>query len=452
MITIVEPKDHIARLWGKQQIRESDTYRLMRYVLRVDHEGKVLLHNVVTGQLVVLEQVEADALDKLPSGYHPVMEQLVSGHYLVPEGYDEHQQVVNLRTVLRRLYNAKPRSITHYTILPTTACNARCYYCFEQGAKTATMTEIVANDVVDFISQNCGEKKEVYISWFGGEPLVAHHRIDQISRGLKEKGVTYSSMIITNGLLFDDEMVNRAKALWNVTGVQITVDGAEANTNRIKAFQDSTDNPYQRVLDNIGILLKKEIDVTLRMNFDIDNYKDFNLLLEEIEQRYHHNPRLSVSAHPVLGEYPNTDGIVHHGDLDWLSKMNCELNRMSRDAGLTNTVYHLPCLEFRGCSADRDVSISIRPNGTLCCCMEQLGDDQSVGDLRTGITDETLDQSWKEVADYEQCQGCALFPKCVIMARCSGGGRCFGKEELTFQCTQTMRSSYQHSIIGGLDI
>ena len=73
MITIAEPKELIDKLWGKQKIREDDTYRLMRYVLRVDHEDKVLLHNVVTGRLVVLEREEAEALETLPAAYNPTM-------------------------------------------------------------------------------------------------------------------------------------------------------------------------------------------------------------------------------------------------------------------------------------------------------------------------------------------------------------------------------------------
>ncbi len=163
MITIAEPKEHIDKLWGKQKIREGETYRMMRYVLRVDHEDKVLLHNVVTGRLVVLDGTEAEALETLPSLYSPAMEQLVTEHYLVPENYDEHQQVLNLRNILHRFDIAsasRANSITRYTILPTTACNARCYYCYEHGIPAFTMTEQIADDTVKFITDHCGAEKK----------------------------------------------------------------------------------------------------------------------------------------------------------------------------------------------------------------------------------------------------------------------------------------------------
>ena len=228
MLTIVEPKKDIANLWGQQRVRQEASFRQMRYVLRVDHEGKALLHNVVTGQLVVLSPEEAEAVQALPSPYASVMEELIKAHYLVPEDYDEHQQVIKLRTILRRVCEIhEPKGIIdHYTILPTTSCNARCYYCFEQGVKPKTMTEKTAGDVVEFIKSHCGDYS-VRLSWFGGEPTLAVGRIDQICKGLQSYGINYWSEITTNGYLFDDELVNKAERLWNLKSVMICVDGTE---------------------------------------------------------------------------------------------------------------------------------------------------------------------------------------------------------------------------------
>ena len=234
MRTIVEPKEHIDKLWGKQRIKDNETYRLMRYVLRADHDGKVLLHNVVTGRLVVLDKREAEMVENLPMTFEPIMEPLIAEHYLVPEDYDEHQQVVNSRNILRMIADVhKQREIIYYTILPTTACNARCYYCFEQGCKTVTMTEQTACDLIDFIAEHCGSKRTVFLTWFGGEPTIATKRIDQICEGLNKAGVFFRSKMITNGYLFDEEMVAKAKKLWRLQALQICVDGTEKSYNRI---------------------------------------------------------------------------------------------------------------------------------------------------------------------------------------------------------------------------
>ena len=223
MITIVESQKHISDLWGIQAAIHDEIYRLMNYVYRVDHDGKVLLHNTVTGKLVVLTQKEAEKLDELPAIYSPVIEDMINNHFLVPNNYDEHREVYRLRTILRRIGEIqKPNEITYYTILPTTACNARCYYCFEHGSKIVTMTEQTANEVVEFIVRNCGDKR-IHIAWFGGEPTLATARIDQICEGLIKNEIKYSSSITTNGYLIDEEMAHRAKRLWRLKYVNMSI-------------------------------------------------------------------------------------------------------------------------------------------------------------------------------------------------------------------------------------
>ena len=287
MITIVKPKESIDRLWGKQRISINNTYRMMRYVLRVDYDQKVLLHNVVTGQLVVLNEDEASVLNNLPSQYNQVLKSLVIDHFLVPESFDEHQQVLNLRAILKRISDTQqPKSIVHYTILPTTACNARCYYCFEQGIKPVTMTQQTANDLVEFIESHCDNNRFVRISWFGGEPLVAANRINQICKGLQNKGIGYESDITTNGFLFDEDLADKAVKLWHVKKAMICFDGTEKRYNEIKAYVNPQENPYQRVMRNIGFLLEREVYVNLRMNFDLNNFYEFSDLVNEANNRF----------------------------------------------------------------------------------------------------------------------------------------------------------------------
>ena len=55
------------------------------------------------------------------------------------------------------------------------------------------MSTKTAQDVVRFIERSCGNSP-IRIRWFGGEPTVAADRIDQISQGLCDCGVKYSSI------------------------------------------------------------------------------------------------------------------------------------------------------------------------------------------------------------------------------------------------------------------
>lgn len=434
MKTIVEPKVNIDKLWGKQRVNETEVYRLMRYVLRVNLDGNVLLHNVVTGHLVVLEQDEAETVKKLPQMYNPVMNHLITEHYLVPEDYDEHYQVVNLRDILLNFYlasNVKSQGITNYTILPTTACNARCYYCFEHDVRPVTMTEQVADDTVRFISEHCGDDRKVSIRWFGGEPTVAIDRIDRICYGLKKCGINYTSSMTTNGYLFDEGKVSHAKELWNLKDVMISVDGTEKNYNDIKAYVNAKDNPYKRVLRNIGLLLDKEIKVNLRMNFDLDNYQDFKDLLIEAGKRYQDNKLLQVYAFPIKGQYPDKNGKMNHGSESWFNDKLVELNDMAREKELFYRKRAIPSLHYVTCSAGTASFMVVTAEGKLGRCTGIFNrEDQIVGNVTDGEIDSEYCQQWIPFADPEKCRKCCLFPSCVLIEKCPGRDRCFIKETL----------------------
>lgn len=450
MRTIVEPKEYIYRLWGKQRIRNEDTYRMMRYVLRVDHDGNVLLHNVVTGQLVVLNQDETGMVNRLPLKYQPVMEQLVAEHFLVPEGFDEHKQVINLRTILRNLDEAKKPEgvITHYTILPTTACNARCYYCFEQGCETLTMTAQMADNVVRYIDDHCGEQRRIQLSWFGGEPTVADRRIDQICEGLLAKGIYYQSDITTNGYLLNEEMVEKAIKLWKLKSCMICLDGIGNTYNKIKAYVTPVGDPYEQVMRNIAVLLEHSVRVNLRMNFDLSNYTEFADLVVEAKKRYGTNPFLSVHAHPIFGEHRDHDGKVLHASNEWFTQKVVELNDMAREAGLLWDSNELPSIEFKACQASGKSSVGITPDGLLIRCPEQFEKSEATGSVLDAVMETVVAESWKHYADLEMCEMCTLLPICQRNERCMARDTCCYRSENLKKFKKAMVRVYNNSIGG----
>lgn len=442
MRTIVEPKEHIDKLWGKQRIKDGETYRMMRYVFRVDHDGKVLLHNVVTGRLVVLEQAEVEAVTKLPRKYEPAMEQLIVERYLVPLECDEHQEVVNLRTVLRKLDDAVKKPITHYTILPTTGCNARCYYCYEQGIKIKKMSKDTAEKVVQYIASHRDVDDKVYITWFGGEPTTATDRIEQISLRLQELGINYQSDIVTNAYLFDKGMVQRAKNLWKLTFAQIAVDGIGESYNAIKDFVDAKDDPYERVMRNIHLLLQNGISVQMRMNFSRQNYLQFKDLIEEAKNRFGNHPLLSVTAHAVITDFIIDENNRQIEEEEWLAAKILELNDYAREVGFKRIKRNLPNLSFVGCEADNDYTVGINCDGKLLRCLENLQDSDMIGSITEGITNHELAASWKEVYTMEKCDMCPLFPYCMRMKNCHGGSRCLSKAERIREFSEVAQRKY----------
>lgn len=415
MKTIVEPKEHIDKLWGKQRINETEVYRLMRYVLRVEHDGKTLLHNVVTGQLVELEQEEIQILEKLPAVYSPVMNQLVTKHYLVPEDFDEYKSVRQLRLICRRRDTST--AINHYTILPTTFCNARCFYCYESDYPHVQMTEETASKLIDYIDKH-REGKGITLNWFGGEPLVGVQRIDQITQGLKDRGISFTSSMVSNGYLFDEEMVNRAVELWKLQRIQITLDGTEETYNRVKAYVNVKDNPFQRVLRNIDLLSSRKIQVNIRLNVDFYNQEDIRNLIEELGERYSDNPSVGVYLNMLFSDV-GFEPVSHStDDLITLTGMINDYTERLKELGLSFDNRNFLHLTTSHCMADNPHSVMVQPDGSFCRCEHENVHD-SYGSLENSIADPLRLEKWnEEIEPSEQCPKCAAYPACYHLRLC----------------------------------
>lgn len=225
MQIIIPSHGNTLKTLGKAK-SSSGGYRLMTYVLQQRTEDGVLLFHTLTRELLLLTDAEYARLYELPELYEK--------WFIVPEALDDMEyadRVRIVRTTLRKI----PEHITSYTIFTTTDCNARCFYCYEMGRSRIPMSEETARKAARYIIDHCGGQK-VKLHWFGGEPLFNAAVIDTICGILRESGIPYSSSMISNAYLFDDDAVGRAQALWNLKNVQVTLDGTEEVYNRSKAY------------------------------------------------------------------------------------------------------------------------------------------------------------------------------------------------------------------------
>ena len=71
-----------------------------------------------------------------------------------------------------RLVQALSSTSLHLVVLPTEACNFRCFYCYEDF-KLARMREDVVRGLERLLEARAPSLEHLSISWFGGEPLLA---------------------------------------------------------------------------------------------------------------------------------------------------------------------------------------------------------------------------------------------------------------------------------------
>lgn len=418
MKTIKEPKKNIALLWRRPKPVQA-VYRPMKFLLRTQVDDGLLLYNVVTSEMVLLDEAETAFFDG-PASHDPAMDELIARHFLVPEGFDENKSVQQIRALLKKLEPSK--RVAGFTILPTTECNARCYYCFESDHPRCTMTDQIVDDTVAYIADKC-KGEPVEICWFGGEPLVGAKQIDKICAGLRERGIAYKSSSITNAYLFDESLIRTAKDDWHLTMAQITLDGTEEVYNEVKAYVRPRDNPYQRVMRNMDLLLDQKIAVNVRLNVTNTNAADLGDLIDELAARFGGKKGFSAYAHAVYEDVGFVPVSYDGPTREWVDIQTRNLDAKLRDKNLLGSFAKMPGLHMFHCMADGDSSILIYPDGTLGKC-EDKSSLEGVGDIYQGIHDEEMVDRYKSIRQVRGCDNCPLFPDCVNLAICPETGNC----------------------------
>ena len=419
MKVIIPTTPVIEQIIGQQKRAEGQRYRLMTYVVQQPVADGVLLYNTLTCSLVLLTPDEAADIT--------AQQELIDRWFLVPQDYDDRKACREIRQ-LTALFMPTEEVITLYTILTTTGCNARCFYCFEKGTKSVSMTAETASKVVHYILAHRGDE-EVSLKWFGGEPLVNAKVIDQICTELREQGVPFRSIITSNGYLFDADKVQRAKDLWQLRRVQITLDGTEQTYNRVKAYVHQGVNAFERVLQNIGMLIATGIRVNIRLNVDKYNIKEMATLVELLHQRFGTNEHLTVYSHVVYGERSPEDNAE-------LFAQRMQLEQQIAQCGYKRKQGLPKAIQTHYCGADDDRSVLITPDGHLGKCNHYI-DCEFFGHIDSGERDEAILRKFKERRpDIEACATCPYYPQCILLTMC----------EIDVGCTPEYQQERLHDI------
>ena len=419
MRTIAEGNARVIKLLGKQHLRDVQ-YRMMKYVLKADCADGILLHNVITGQLVLLDADEAGLLKFFPVSQDQALIPLIESYFLVPVDYEEKVTVDKLRILMKRIFSVK--GINHYMILPTTNCNARCPYCFENGVRRISMGMSTADRIVEYIYTN-RSKENINLHWFGGEPLLGVSKIDHICEGLKNQGISFRSVMTSNGYLFSEELISRAVADWNLRLIQITLDGTEEVYNRVKGYvytNKREESPYWRVLRNIRLLLERGIQVIIRLNVDKQNAGDLRNLIDELYLEFHDaGKKPDIYAARIIDECEIlSESAVAVEEIDGdLSRSLNELNDYIKKIGMYGPTKNLLSLKINSCMADSDETVVIFPDGCLSKC-ETIKDEYIYGHISSDELFVRNREQFREVLQLKYCGDCPLYPACILLKNC----------------------------------
>lgn len=290
------------------------------------------------------------------------------------------------------------------TVTPTMECNARCFYCYENGVRHGTMTEAGADKMIEALSA-MGKDKKLMITWFGGEPLMNQPWMDYFSSGLKEAGIEYTSFMISNGSRIDEQVIDKMVNQWKIQDVQITMDGEEEEYFRRKNYTDQRETIYFTLLNNIKKMAKKGIRVQIRMNIDRDNLESIYLLVHDLEQIFYKHENVTFYPAFLTG---SKQKLSEDEKVGILKELLLKVKNQSK-MPVSDYLYKMP--KTHACFYNNQGAFCVDTNGDIFICEHMLGHkEHAIGNIYEGF--DKAKNVREPSGRRKECQKCVFLPKC----------------------------------------
>lgn len=388
---------------AKNKIKAVSVLKLSdyNYVCKLENDKKIIF-NTFSGAIL---RVDSDFFDTLTTNFMNFNQEIINKLFklgiIVNDDFDEKAVIAHDRTA-----NIYSRESITYRILTTTACNARCFYCYEEDFVISTMSMQTAEKVIEFICNNSKSSNEIKIQWFGGEPLlntkVMYHITKKIIEYCNLYKKKYNFSIVTNGILLNKIKLDSL----HLDRIQISLDGTNKEYNERKNFIKEK-NAFFKVIDNINMVTSKKINVSIRLNYDKNNYIDILNLIDYLSNNLVNKKYVHIYPYPLFGTYcdhfPNTNSTSKDDLLNIYIKLY--KSHLLLIENLTNLRYQ-PSRCF-ACNAN---SFVISPEGNLSKCPVSYANN--VGDVFNGIEYNSEYFKWVNNSISEKCENCTFLPLC----------------------------------------
>ena len=309
-------------------------------------------------------------------------------------------------------------------------CNLACQYCFaEEGeyhGKRELMSYEVGKKALDFLVANSGNRRNLEVDFFGGEPLMNFQVVKDLvayGRSLeKEHDKNFRFTLTTNGVLLDDDIMEFAnKEMGNVV---LSIDGRKEVHDRMRPFRKGAGS-YDLIVPKFQKFAESrhQDKYYVRGTFTHNNLDFSKDVLHLADLGFK-----QISVEPVVAQ--DTDSYaIREEDLPQLMEEyeNLALEMVRRHGTEENfNFFHFmidleggPCVAKRlsGCGSGTEY-LAVTPTGDLYPCHQFVGNtDFLMGNVDDGVVNTDLRDEFKSCNVYakEKCR------ECFARFYCSGG-------------------------------
>ena len=309
-------------------------------------------------------------------------------------------------------------------------CNLACKYCFaEEGeyhGRRALMSFEVGKKALDFLIANSGNRVNLEVDFFGGEPLMNWDVVKQLveygrSRE-KECNKKFRFTITTNGVLLNDEIIDFCNR--EMSNVVLSLDGRKEVNDRMRPFRNGSGSydlivpKFQKFAESRGTK-----DYFVRGTFTRNNLDFSKDVLHFADLGFK-----KLSIEPVVAD-PKEPSSIREEDLpkimeeyDRLAKEFIKREKEGRGFQFFHFMIDLnqgPCVAKRlsGCGSGTEY-LAVTPWGDFYPCHQFVGmEDFLLGNVDEGITNTKVRDEFKLCNVYarEKCRDC------FARFYCSGG-------------------------------
>jgi len=308
-------------------------------------------------------------------------------------------------------------------------CNLRCSYCFagtgDYHSGRGLMSSETAVKAVQFLIDHSGERQNIEVDFFGGEPLLNFETVKQTvlygrdAEMKTDKQIHFT--VTTNGTLLDEakqKFINEY-----MDNVVISIDGRKEVHDAMRSGMNG-EGSYDRIVPDALSLIqnRKDKEYYIRGTYTAENLDFSNDVLHMADLGFQ-----EISIEPAVGKIGRgAIGREHLAAIfaEYERLAALYLERLAR--GNPFHFYHFklnlfqgPCIYKRisACGAGFEY-LAVAPDGVIYPCHQFVGHPEfALGNLETGLTNLALMERFKHsnVLTKEQCRTCwAKF-------YCSGG-------------------------------
>ena len=309
-------------------------------------------------------------------------------------------------------------------------CNLACQYCFaEEGeyhGRRALMSFEVGKKALDFLIANSGNRRNLEVDFFGGEPLMNWQVVkDLVAYGREQEKLhdkKFRFTLTTNGVLLNDEVMEFCNR--EMGNVVLSIDGRKEVHDKMRPFRKGAGS-YDLIVPKFQQFAESRHQDKYYVRGTFTHYNlDFSedvLHLAELGFK-------QISVEPVVAE-PKEPYAIREEDLPKLfeeyDKLAVEMIRRHKSGEDFNFFHFMidleggPCVAKRlsGCGSGTEY-LAVTPWGDFYPCHQFVGNEKFLlGNVDEGILNTDIRDEFKccNVYAKEKCR------KCFARFYCSGG-------------------------------